>query len=488
MSKNRRDFLKVAGFGLAGLGLSTGLSKANGIIDSNTAKAKNERQRFNMCGYAAPKLDIVRIGFVGVGGRGVAAVTRIRRFNEVVINGLADLRETQVDKAKGMLVGEFARHQPITYSGKVNEWKRLCERDDIDLVYIATHWELHAEVACYAMECGKHVAIEVPSAQSLEECWRLVETSEKTRRHCVMLENCCYDSFELLTLNMARQGLFGEIIHCEGAYIHNISKGLFTKHNRWNMWRLKENATRNGNLYATHGLGPVAQILNVNRGDNLNSLVSMSTNDFTLGGLADELASEDDFYEPYAGNKFRGNMNTSIIRTARGKTIMLQHDTSSPRPYSRIHMVSGTKGMAQKYPSPARISFAGTSTSNHGRWLNDQELKEIEEKYRHPIIKQIGSVAKKMGGHGGMDFMVDWRMIDCLRNGLPMDIDVYDVALWGSIGPLTEKSVAEGSMPIKIPDFTRGSWKTNQPVDLIYAQGGNTTVNLSGLRGAETNY
>src|SRR5690606_16947813 len=211
--------------------------------------------------------------------------------------------------------------------------------DSYDLIYICTQWKLHTPMAVYAMQQGKHVAVEIPAATTVDDCWQLVETSEKTKRHCVILENCCYDFFELLTLNMVRQGYFGEIIHGEGAYIHDILESIFSKEKRYDLWRLKENATRNGNLYPTHGIGPVCQAMDINRGDSMEYLVSMASNDFMMQPLARKLASEDPTYEKYVNNSFRGNINTSIIKTNRGKTIMLQHDVTSPRPYSRIHLI-----------------------------------------------------------------------------------------------------------------------------------------------------
>ena len=204
-------------------------------------------------------------------------------------------------------------------------------------------------MALYAMQQGKHVCVEVPAATTIDECWQLVETSERTKKHCIILENCCYDFFELLTLNMARQGLFGEIVHGEGAYIHTLLTDNFSKDKYYDMWRLKENF-RNGNLYPTHGLGPIAQVMDINRGDKMDYLVAMSGNDFQMAAMANELASKDDFYKPYAGKTYRGNMNTTIIKTSKGRTIKLQHDVTSPNIYSRIHKVSGTKGSCLNIP------------------------------------------------------------------------------------------------------------------------------------------
>jgi Oxidoreductase family, NAD-binding Rossmann fold len=470
MKNNRRDFLKFTG--LAGAGLLAGLaapavSEARVIGDQKPAA---RGQKFNMSGYGAPKLEQVRIGFIGLGQRGPGHVMRSSKIEGVQITALSDLRPERVAAVQKRLEG--SGHSPALYSGKEDEWKKLCDRKDVDLVYVSTPWHLHAPMAVYAMEQGKHVAIELPGVVTMDECWQVVETSERTRKHCMYLENCCYDFFELLTLNMARQGFFGEVIHGEGAYIHNLMENNFNKEGYQGMWRLKENANRNGNLYPGHGLGPVAQVMNINRGDKMDYLVSMSGNDFMMGAKARELAAQDDFFKPYANKNFRGNMNTTIIRTAKGRTIMLQHDVTSPRVYSRIHLISGTKATAQKWPLPGRIS------TSHEKWLSEAELKALEEKYQPPIVKKVGELAKQVGGHGGMDFLMNWRLVDCLRNGLPLDIDVYDTAAWSAIGPLSEKSVKNRSNSIDIPDFTGGSWKKNQPLDILLAQGGNTKAKL----------
>lgn len=470
MKSNRRKFIQyssLTGIGLAYSNLIKAYASDNTVDDAvqNIAN-KSQKQHFNMSGYAAPKLDVVRIGFIGLGNRGPGAVERMKDIEGVEIKALCDIRIEKVGAIKKSLEGSV--HKPETYTGK-EEWKRLCERADIDLVYIATPWSLHVPMAVYAMDHGKHVCIEVPAAKTIEECWQLVETSERTRKHCMMLENCCYDFFELLTLNMVRQGLFGEIVHGEGAYNHDLLKSNFSKTTYYDMWRLKENM-RNGNLYPTHGLGPVAQVMNINRGDKMDYLVAMSGNDFMMEPMANELASKDDFYKQFANKKYRGNMNVTTIRTNRGRTIMLQHDISSPNIYSRIYKISGTKGSALKYPLPGKLAFGDKA------WLSKEEFKELEEKYQPPIVKKIGELAKQVGGHGGMDFLMDWRTIDCLRNGLSLDQDVYDAALWSSIAPLSEWSVAKRSNSITVPDFTRGSWKTNQPVDITLQKGGTTKV------------
>lgn len=470
MKNNRRDFLKLTG--LAGISVAGG-SVLNGFAADEDNRSLNhlywdsQSGHFNMSGYAAPKLETVRAGFIGLGSRGPSHLMNLTKMEGVQITALCDIVPEEVDKSKKRIEG--LGHNPATYTGGKDEWKKLCERKDVDVVYIATPWDLHVPMALYAMEQGKHAMIEVPAARTLDECWKLVETSERTRKHCMMLENCCYDFFELLTLNMARQGYFGEIVHAEGAYIHNLMGLNFDKKGYWDMWRLKENTKRNGNLYPTHGLGPVCQLMNINRGDKLDYLVSMSGIDFSMGDMAKSLAEKDDFFKPYANKTFRGNMNTTSIRTGKGRTIMIQHDVSSPNIYSRIHKISGTKASALKYPLPGRIS-----TSNGENWLSAAELKAIEEKYQPAIVKKIGELAREVGGHGGMDFIMDWRIVDCLRNGLPLDEDVYDAALWSSIAPLSEQSVANRSKTIDIPDFTRGAWKTNEPVDIRLEKGGTT--------------
>ncbi len=472
MKNNRRNFLKITG--LAGLTVSGGsiLNSLAAKPAANKLPLLNEnkyQQTFNMCGYAAPKLDTVRVGFIGLGQRGPGHVYNMSKLGGVEIKALCDIRKASVDKVKNKL---NAAHRPTLYSGGKDEWKKLCDRKDIDLVFIATPWNMHVDMAKYAMEKGKHVAIEVPAAITVDGCWELVKTSERTRKHCMMLENCCYDFFELLTLNMARQGYFGEIVHAEGAYIHDLTSLNFKKDGYWEMWRLKENINRDGQLYPTHGLGPVCQVMNVNRGDKLEYLVSMSSKDFTMGKTAKELASKDEFYKQFENQKYRGNMNTTTIRTQQGRTIMLQHDVSSPNVYSRIHKISGTKGSALKYPLPGKIA------GENEKWLSKEEMKALEKQYEPAIVKKIGEMAKEVGGHGGMDFLMDWRLIDCLRNGLPLDQDVYDAALWSAIAPLSEESVAKRSSSVNIPDFTNGKWKTNQPLDLLLEKGGTTKIIL----------
>lgn len=467
MTSNRRNFLRqtLIGGGLLATGLTSATNTFSTESFTNLKKPKG-RQKFNMSGYAAPKLEKVRIGHIGLGNRGPGAVERMSYIDGAEIVALCDVLPDRIEKCQKIL-DKKGLPRAKAYTGSKDAWKEMCQNPDIDLIYITTPWAWHTPMAVYAMECGKHAVSEVPAAKTIDECWQLVETAERTRKHFMMLENCCYDFFELLTLNMARQGFFGEIVHVEGAYLHDLLEGNFSKTKYTEMWRLRENMQRNGNLYPTHGLGPVCQILNINRGDRMDYLSSMSTNDFQMAEMADSLASKDNFYQEFAGHHFRGNMNTTNVRTAKGKTILIQHDVTSTRPYSRLHVVSGTKGIAQKYPEPGRISIGH-------EWMKEDEIKQVEEKYMPEIVKLMGEMAKKVGGHGGMDFMMDWRLIDCLRNGLPLDQDVYDAALWSSIAPLSEMSINSRSNSVDVPDFTRGAWKTNTPVELTLKGGGTT--------------
>lgn len=395
-------------------------------------------------------IDTVRMAIIGLGMRGSGAVYRYNFIEGAKIVALCDVVPGNVEKAQKMLL-DAGKPKADGYTGE-EDWKKICERDDIDLIYVCTHWDLHTPIAVYAMERGKHVALEVPAALTVNECWQLVNTAERTQKHCMQLENCNYDFFEMATLNMAQQGIFGEIVHCEGAYIHDLRWLNFNDTSGyWNMWRLKHLEKEDGNTYPTHGFGPICHIMNIHRGDKLNYLVSVSSDQFGMTAYAKEKFGEGSEYAKidYA----KGDMNTTIIKTQKGKTIMIQHDVTSPRPYSRIHMVSGTKGFAQKWPRKG-IALEPDAHS----FLSTEKMEKILTEYEHPITKEVGEKARKVGGHGGMDFIMDYRLIYCLRNGLPLDQDVYDAAEWSSIIELSRISVKNQGMPVQIPDFTRGAW------------------------------
>jgi len=458
MSTSRRDFLKTTLLSGAALSVANIPVFGKEIIEYSEKQVQNRKYK-TMLGFAAEPIQIVRIGFIGLGMRGPDAVRRMMKLEGVEVKALCDLLPERVSKVNNSVVKE-GRPKADEYSGEEG-WKKLCERDDIDLVYTCTPWLLHTPICLYAMKHGKHVVSEVPIALTVKDCWELVNTSEAARKHCMMLENCCYDFFELATLNMARQGMFGEIIHAECAYIHDLRSLKFDMKNGYQgMWRLKEAIKHTGNLYPTHGLGPVAQIMDINAGDRMEYLTSTSTNQFGMSLYAVEKFGAD---SPEAKEKYKlGDMNTTLIKTAKGHTIMIQHDTTSPRPYSRIHLLSGTKGAAMKYPDE-RLAFEPSAHS----WLAADKHKEVMDKYGHPLSKRIGDLAKKVGGHGGMDFIMDYRLIYCLRNGLPLDQSVYDGATWSSIVELSEISTSNKSKSVEVPDFTRGGWKKNQPWGII---------------------
>ena len=403
--------------------------------------------------FAADPIDTVRTGFIGLGMRGPDAVRRFTYIDGAKVVALCDLEADRVAKSQEILAGR-GKPAAAEYSGE-DGWKQLCERDDIDLVYICTNWQTHVEMAVYAMECGKHVAVEVPAAMSVAECWRLVDTSERTRKHCMMLENCVYDFFELTCLNMAQQGLFGEVLHAEGAYIHNLEPFWDYYHDNW---RLDFNQKHSGDVYATHGFGPDCQVLNIHRGDKLEYLVSMDTK--SVVGL--EVAKEKMGVDTFAN----GDQTSTLVKTRNGKTVLIQHNVYTPRPYDRMYQLVGTKGFADKYPNsafafePDQIADAAAeydNLSSHS-YVPREVRDSLMAKYKHPIAREIEEKALEVGGHGGMDFIMDYRLVWCLRNGKPLDMDVYDAAEWSCLGELTAASIANGSKPVKIPDFTRGRW------------------------------
>ncbi len=454
---NRRDFLRLAAGGAAALGLGL-----RGLTGKELRAMVPDRVpgQGHVMGLACEPMDKVRIGVIGLGMRGMDAVSRLLYVEGVEITAVCDVVPERVAQAKA-IVTERGRIEPAGYSNGPDDWMNLCAREDVDLVYSCTPWDLHTPNAVYAMEQGKHVAVEVPAALTLEECWQLVDTAERTRRHCMMLENCCYDFFELATLKMAREGVFGELMHAECAYIHDLRWLKFDEENGYHdMWRLKYSMNHTGNPYPTHGLGPVAQIMGINRGDRMEYLTSMSTNQVGMSLYAAEKFGADSAQamQPYA----LGDMNTTLVRTANGKTIMIQHDTTSPRPYSRIHLISGTRGIAQKWPE-RKIALEPDAH----QWLSDEDFERMMQRYEHPLAKRIGEIAREVGGHGGMDYIMDWRLVHCLRQGLPLDQDVYDAAAWSCIVELSEQSVRKNSQPVGVPDFTRGAWKDAMPLGIV---------------------
>lgn len=405
-----------------------------------------------------PALKTVRVGFIGLGMRGPGAVKRFTYLDGVEIKALCDLDMSRAEKAQKILINAKLPEATL-YGGSEDAWKKLCERDDIDLVYIATDWLHHEPMMIYAMEHGKNVVCEVPSVLNMEEIWNVINTAERTQLHCMMLENCVYDFFELTTLNMAQHGIFGEVLHTEGSYLHCLEPFWDAYANDW---RLKYNEEHRGDVYATHGMGPACQLLDIHRGDKMNVLTSMDTKAVGIPEFIKKDRGVDlkDFKN--------GDMTMTMIRTEKGKTILMQHDVANPRPYSRMYSLTGTKGYASKYP------LAGYAIE--GSQLKDDDVKKYDElsghsfvpkevqkilmeKYRSPIMTpELEAKAKEVGGHGGMDFIMDYRLIYCLQNGLPLDMDVYDMAEWCSVAPLSVLSIENNSSAVEVPDFTRGGW------------------------------
>ncbi len=478
MKTKRRDFIKLtgaAGIAVAGGNILTSCSSGQGSEKEQAGDKKFKEleqshvQKYNMAGFAAPKIDVVGVGIIGLGNRGPGHMNNLSRIEGVEIRGLCDVRPEKAEAAKKRLEGTI--HNPVLYTDGEDAWKQLCEQKDIDLVIITTPWYMHAKMAVYAMEQGKHAASEVAIAATIEECWQLVETAERTRRHCMMMANYAYNGFQMRTLNMARQGFFGDMVHGEGGYIANKIRNNFSKEMYWDMWWLKQYANRKGNIYPIHGFEWLCLMMDINRGDKLDFLVSVESKDFKMGEIAKELASKDDFYKPYAEKDFRGNINNSIIKTSQGRTIIAQHDATTVRPSTLKQEICGTLRSALEHPRPARIS------DEQGRWVSPEEYADLEVKYTPELLKKMGEITKESGSEFGGDMLMLWRMIDCLHNGLPLDMDVYDAVSWSSVLPLSEWSVNNKSYPIEIPDFTKGAWKTNKRnMDLTLAAGGNTKL------------
>ncbi len=406
-------------------------------------------------GMTADPIEVVRVGFVGLGMRGYSAVDRFVHVPDSKIAALCDVEADRVARSVSIL--ERNGLEPaLTFSGSEDAWKGLCESPEVDLVYICTDWKSHVPIALYAMECGKHVAIEVPAATTLEDIWALIDMSEKTRRHCMMLENCVYDFFEMSTLAMAQAGLFGEVIHVEGSYHHCLDP-YWSEY--WNSWRLEYNKEHRGDVYPTHGIGPVCQVLGIHRGDRMKTLVSMDTK--AINGPK--------IYELKTGTpcpEFKNaDQTNTLIRTENGKTMLIQHDVLTPRPYDRMYQVVGTDGYAGKYPVPLYCLRENTSLEDGYDALGTEKiysgeaLKSLQEGYPNALLNpEFVELAKSVGGHGGMDFIMDYRLIYCLHNGLPLDMDVYDLAEWCCVSDLSRISLENGSMPVEVPDFTRGDW------------------------------
>lgn len=444
MSLDRRDFL------IAGV--------AAGIGASAYGQARELSAQASPGPFRTPPMDRVRIGFVGVGGMGMVHVENLLRIEGAELHAVCDLVPEKVTKARDVIVAA-GKPAPRGFADGPRDFERMCAEMELDLVYTATPWEWHVPVCLAAMKHGKHAATEVPAAYTVDDCWALVEAAEKYEKHCVMMENCCYDRLEMLMFHLARLGVLGDLLHAECGYLHDLREIKFSKEGE-GLWRRAHAMARNGNLYPTHGLGPIAQCLDINRGNQFDYLVSMSTPPRGLELYAREHFPESD---PRRREKFKlGDVNVSLIRTKRGETIYLGHNCDNPRPYSRGIVLQGTRGIIEGWPG--RVYVEGRSEKPHG-W---DPLEPWYERYEHPLWKSE-RVRTATGGHGGMDFLEDLRLIECLRRGEPTDQNVYDAAAWSVITPLTERSVAARSRPVEVPDFTRGRWKSTPPLGIIGA-------------------
>jgi predicted dehydrogenase len=466
-TNSRRQFLKTLG------GASAGLAAANMAVQAAVNTPPRLSGAHYMGDFAAPKLDKIKVAIIGCGARGGGHYNHLSTFEGTEFVGICDLYEDLAQRAKKKVLanGKGTRHQNVKlYHGDKFAYQKMLAETKPDLVYVVTPWEWHAPMAVDAMNAGAHVCCEVPLTTSLEECWKVIDTSEKTRKHCMMLENVNYGRDELMFLNMCRQNVFGELLHGEAAYIHelrgqmkHVEKGRGT-----GSWRTHHWAKENGNLYPTHGLGPVAQYMNIGRtDDNFRRLVS-----FSSPARNHELYAKKHFKPDSKLNQIDyskgGDMNTSIIKTVLGRTIMVQWDESSPRPYTRHNLIQGTRGTGAGFPT--RIALDGGvpgGPKGHHQWAQGDGLKEMYAKYDHPLYRRMKEIAQTMGGHGGMDAIMNFRVIECLRQGQALDQNVYEGCLWSAVTPLSRKSVAEDGMPQDFPDFTRGQWKTTAPLAVI---------------------
>ena len=463
----RKDFLKLSYGSALFLGLNPDRLDASSIEESYDLIDKNSHY---MGDYSAPKLETVRVAFIGVGARGTGharQIATIKGTEVVAISDLyQDLAQRSIDNCKE--IGKGERHNEIAiYYGDEDKWELMLKEVKPDVVFISTNWNNHAPMVIEAMNSGAHAFVEVPIATTIEDMWKIINTSEKTRKHCMMMENVNYGRDELMYLNMCRKGVIGDFLHAEAAYIHELRFQMEEQKRGTGSWRTHHYAKGSGNLYPTHGLGPVAQYMNLARkDDNFNSLISYST-----PALGRKLYAEKNYPANHKWNKLdykNGDLNTSIIKTKFGRTIMVQWDETSPRPYSRHNLIQGTKGTLAGFPTRVALEggVEGVNKSHHS-WVQGENLEVLYEKYDHPLYKRLGAVAEKMGGHGGMDFMMRYRIIECLRKGEPLDQNMYEGCFWSAVTPLSARSIEYGGAPQRFPDFTRGNWKTTNPLSII---------------------
>lgn len=393
----------------------------------------------------------VRVAVIGVGGRGHGQMCTLLGMPDVKVAVVCDIYQDRIDRS----CDECEKQQGFRPDG-TTDYTEAIGRDDIEAVFVFSSWQTHIRIACDAMRMGKYVAMEVGGASSVGECWKLVRTSEDTGMPCMMLENCCYDQREMAALNMVKKGLFGELVHAEGGYLHDlrdeIGLGDVNRHYRQDNFH-----HRNGELYPTHELGPISKCLNINRGNRMLSLTSIASKAAGLRSWYAEKRPDTAFPSSQINE---GDIVTTMIKCANGETICLKHDCSLPRPYSRGFLIQGTKGIWQE--DGARCYFDGMSPIHEGEWTHSWESeKDYIEKYRHPLWEEYERFGLR-GGHGGMDYLVLRAFIEAVQERKGTPIDVYDTASWMVVTALSESSVAMGGLPVAIPDFTDGLW-INRP-------------------------
>ena len=455
---DRKHFIRSIASASAFLGLPLG---ANASVQEINSLLSEERGNGSMIGFNTTPIEKVRVGIIGLGNRGMVLLRMFEwliQNNKAEIVALCDLKEEKTQKAAGF-VSKHQSKKAKQYTGKENAWETVAKRDDIDLLLIATPWKWHTPMAIYGMENGKHIAVEVPISYTIQDCWKIIETTERTKKHCIMLENCNYNDEELFVLNMVEQGVFGELTHAECAYIHDLRKLLLDEHYYEDQWRLKHHQDRDGNFYTTHGIGPVSFYYKIGRGDMFTHLTSMSSKEVALSEAAQRQGKD--------MKVTCGDMNTTLLKTAKGRTVMMQFDVHTGRPYDRINKLCGTKAVHNGYPSRLYIDKEELAYWGH-QWLNQKEYQAYRNKYTHPMITQLRSKMELFKeGHGGMDFVMIYRLISCLNKGLTLDMNVYDGVIWSAITPLSEISVASNSNAIKIPDFMGGLWKEEQDLEIM---------------------
>jgi predicted dehydrogenase len=402
---------------------------------------------------AGKPVETVRLGVIGVGGRGTGLLETALAVPGVEVRALCDVVASRAERARRIVDAKTSR-RPEIYVKDEFAWRGLVCRDDLDAVIIATPWEWHAQMAVGAMRAGKYAGVEVPAAITIEECWELVRTSEQTGKPCMMLENVCYFQNVLALLRMVREGLFGDLLHCEAGYQHDCRSLMFDTADQLS-WRGRHAADKNGNLYPTHPIGPVAQWMNINHGDRFIQVVSMST---PAKGLREYAAKRFGPQHVTARRDYaQGDINTTLLKTANGLTATLYFDMLTHRPYDLIFRVQGVKGIYSGTLN--KICLEGAVGAGTEVW---QPFEPYLTKYAHPLWKALGETALSNGGHGGADYVMMHDWLSAVRKKAQTPQDVYDAATWSAVFPLSIDSVAKGSQPVEFPDFTKGRWKTDR--------------------------